>query len=314
MLLVISFVTTIHHDTYPAIDPLKADLSGKHVLITGASKGIGRATALSFAKAGASGIAILARSDLSSLVTELHAVAAKAGRPRPKVLSLTADQTDQSQVEAAAAKISAEFGRLDVLINNAGYLETWKPIAESDVQDWWKTFEVNVKGVYLMDRALIPLMLKGGDKTIIVVTSMGAHVVAPGASAYQTTKQAVIRLNNFLVAEYGEQGLLAYSVHPGGVATELAKTMPKYMYKVLQDTPELAGDTFVFLTREKRDWSVEVFHPIFIVERQILLANKIGAGFRLNDRFVSVNWDMEEFVAKKDQVVKDDLLRYRLQI
>ena len=64
----------------------------------------------------------------------------------------------------------------------------------------------------------------------------------------------VIRFNNFLVAEYGEQGLLAYAAHPGGVLTELAGNMPEYMHGRLQDTPELAGDTFVFLTREKREW------------------------------------------------------------
>ena len=253
-LQVVNFVPTLHHDTYPAIDPLKADLSGKYVLITGASKGIGRVTALSFAKAGASGIAILARSDLSSLESELYDIAEKAGRSRPKVLSLTADQTNESQVAAAAEKVTSQFGRLDILINNAGYLETWKPIASSDVADWWKTFEVNVKGVYLMDRALIPLLLKGGDKTIIVVTSMGAHVVVPAGSAYQTTKLAVIRLNNFLVAEYGEQGLLAYAVHPGGVPTELAKGMPEFMHEVLQDTPELASDMIVWLVRERREW------------------------------------------------------------
>ena len=257
MLQVFQFVPTIHHDTYPAIDPLKANLSGKYVLITGASKGIGRATALSFAKAGASGIAILARSDLSTLVAELHEAAEQAGRPRPHVLSITADQTDEAQVGVAAAMVSAQFGRLDILINNAGYLETWRPVAESSVQDWWKSFEVNVKGVYLMDRAFIPLLLHSGDKTIIVVSSFGAHAVEPTASGYQTAKQAVIRFNNFLVAEYGGQGLLAYSAHPGGVVTDLAKGMPEDMYKWLLDTPQLAGDTFVFLTQEKRDWSVD---------------------------------------------------------
>ncbi|KAL2409285.1 Short chain dehydrogenase citE [Exophiala dermatitidis] len=291
-----NFVPTVHHDTYPAIDPLKADLSRKYVLVTGASKGIGRATALSCAKAGAGGIAVLARSEsaLSSLAQELYAAAEAAGRrARPKVLCLTADTTVESQVQAAADKIAAEFnGRLDILINNAGYLEKWKPIADptSDPVDWWRSFEVNVKGVYLMDRALIPLLLKteGGDKTIISVSSIGAHAVVPGGSAYQTAKQAVLRLNNFLVAECAGQGLLAYSIHPGGVPTVLGLTMPEFMHEVLKDTPELAADTFVWLTKERRDW--------------------------LNDRYFDVTWDVDEFLAKKDDIVQKDLLRYHFRM
>ena len=189
-------------------------------------------------------------------MVELNGAAQHAGRSPPTILPLTADQTDEVQVDKAAAKVKEKFGRLDILINNAGYLETWKPVAESEVQDWWRSFEVNVKGVYLMDRAFIPLLLVGGDKTIITVSSFGAIAVEPTASGYQTAKQAQIRLNNFLVAEYGAQGLLAYSAHPGGVVTDLAKGMPEEQYKWLQDSPELAADTFVFLTQEKRDWSV----------------------------------------------------------
>ncbi|EXJ85897.1 hypothetical protein A1O1_06266 [Capronia coronata CBS 617.96] len=286
---VINFVPTIHNDTYPTIDPLNANLSGKYVLITGASKGIGRATAMSFARAGASGIAILARSDLSSLVPELHTAAEKAGRAQPKILTLAADQTNETQVQAAADKVRTEFGRLDILINNAGYLEPWKPIVESDVNEWWKAFEVNVKGVYLMDRALIPLMLEteNGDKTVITVSSRGALGARAGASAYQTSKNTVIRLNNFLSAEYADQRLLVYTVHPGSVETDLARGMPKYMYEHFYDTPELAGDMFVWLTKEKREW--------------------------LNDRFISVAWDADEFLAKKEMVLKHDLLRYQLR-
>lgn len=213
-----NFVPTLHNDTYPAVSPLQADLTGKVVVVTGASRGIGRATALSYAKAGASGIAILARSDLSSLETELVDAAKKAGRkPELKVLALSGvDTTDRVAVDKAAERAAATFGgKVDVLINNAGYLEEPKVVDKSDPDEWWKTWEVNVKGVYLMSRAFIPLLLKSELKTIVMVSSIGAHLTRPGMSAYQTSKLAVLRLDSFLMEEYGPQGLLVYGIHPG---------------------------------------------------------------------------------------------------
>jgi NAD(P)-dependent dehydrogenase (short-subunit alcohol dehydrogenase family) len=182
------------------------------VAITGASKGIGRATALSFAKAGAGGIVLLARSrsDLSRLEDEL----VREAEP-PQVLSLAVDVTDRAAVERAAATVKSRFGKVDVLINNAGYLEDWAPIADSDPEDWWKTWEVNVKGVYLVTKFFVPLLLQGALKTVVAVSSIGALVTTPGISAYQTTKAAVLRLNDCLMAEYGDKGLIAFGIHPG---------------------------------------------------------------------------------------------------
>ena len=248
------FVPTRRHDTYAQIDPLKADLSGKVVVITGASKGIGKATAISYAKAGASGIAILARSDLTSLEGELLEAAKQAGRAQPKIVRLTADITNRNEVEQAASEVAATFGQVDILINNAGTLEGFVPLAESDPDAWWWTFEVNVKGVYLTTRSFLPLVLKSQAKTVILISSIGAHLVAPGASSYQMTKLAILRLGSFLMVDYGQQGLLAYSIHPGGVPTELGLNMPKHMHAVLGDKAELAADALVFLTKERQEW------------------------------------------------------------
>ena len=211
----VNFVQTLHHDTYPTISPSHADLSGKVVVLTGASRGIGRATALSYAKAGVSGIVVLARSDLSSLKDELVAAAKDANRAEPRVLSLGVDATDRAAVAKAAEDVKSAFGRVDILINNAGYLEPAVPIENSDPEEWWRTWEVNVKGVYLMTKFFLPLLLESELKTAVAVSSIGAHLTAPGMSAYQTTKSAVLRLNDFLMAEYGEKGLIAFGIHPG---------------------------------------------------------------------------------------------------
>lgn len=217
-------------------------------------------------------------------------VAKEAGHDAPKVISIKLDVTDVSSTEEAAKTIKKEFGGLDFLFNNAGYLETFRKIGESDPEEWWKTQEVNIKGPYLVARAFIPVLLetKDGDKTIINTSSIGAHVVMSGASSYQTTKLALLRLGEFIQEEYADQGILCYGIHPGGVMTELASNMPKESHHVLCDQPQLAADTVVWLVAEKRDW--------------------------LAGRYVSVTWDMKEFLDKKDEIVKGDLLKVRMAV
>jgi NAD(P)-dependent dehydrogenase (short-subunit alcohol dehydrogenase family) len=214
-------------DTYPAIDSAKADLSGKLVFVTGASKGVGRATAISFAKAGAEGIALGARSDFTSLETELHAAAKAAGKKAPKILKIKLDVVDLQSVETAAKEIEKEFGRLDILINNAGYLSSFVPLIESDPAEWWMNWELNIKGVYLVTRALLPLMVKGGDKTIVNLASTGALNFTPGASGYKSSKNALLRFTEFICTDYAEKGVLAYCVHPGGVKSDMSLKMPE---------------------------------------------------------------------------------------
>ena len=102
----------VHNESYPGIDPTKLNLSGKAVFIAGASKGVGRDTAASYAKAGASYIAIGARSSLSDTENDVKIAAKKAGRPEPQILSLKLDITDQKSVEDAVKEIGVKFGKL----------------------------------------------------------------------------------------------------------------------------------------------------------------------------------------------------------
>ncbi|PYH81939.1 NAD(P)-binding protein [Aspergillus uvarum CBS 121591] len=276
-------------DTYPFIDPAQADLAGKSVLITGASKGIGKATAIRFAMAGCSTILLLARSDLTDVATAVHDAARQANRPPPSVHSLKADVTSEDSMRAAAATAADILGgRLDVLINNAGYLEAWRPIASSEPREWWRTWEVNIKGTYLAAHFFVPLLLRSPTKTVVNISSGGAHAMFPGASAYQTTKFALCRLTEFMDAEYAQQGVIAIALHPGAVRTELAMNMPPERQSVLTDSPALAADTLVWLARDRRDW--------------------------LAGRFVSVSWDMEELEQKKQDVLQRDLFKFRVMV
>jgi len=132
------------------------------------------------------------------------------------------------------------------------------------------------------------LLLKSQDglKQILAVSSIGAHIVMPGGSGYQTSKLAVLRFSDFINAEYPE--VLAYSIHPGGVLTELAKGMGKQYESILSDKPQLAADCMVFLTSQRRDW--------------------------LQGRYVSVTWDMQELLEKRSKIEEEDLLKVRMAV
>ncbi|KAF1844109.1 oxidoreductase-like protein [Cucurbitaria berberidis CBS 394.84] len=283
--------TSGRHDTYPYIDPTHNDLNGKYVLITGASKGLGKAAALSYARSGASGIALGARSPLEPVVEEVLAAAKSAGRPEPRIVTLSLDVTDRHSVEAAAQKISGIFdGRLDILINNAGHLSKCVSILDSDPDDWWRGWEVNVKGVYLVTRAFLPLLLKSSWKTVINISSVGAVMTLQNNSAYGSAKLASLRFTEYISQDHGEgtDGVIAIAVHPGHVRTELAMNLPEHLYALLTDSPELAGDTLAWVGRERREW--------------------------LSGRYVSANWDMEEFIEKKEEIIRGDLLKVRMAI
>jgi NAD(P)-dependent dehydrogenase (short-subunit alcohol dehydrogenase family) len=287
---VAAFCST-HQDTYPAISPLLANLSGKSVVITGASKGIGRATALSFARAGCTKFALAARSDLSSLVDDIRAAARERNDGTDAadltVLAVKADVTSEADVQNLASVVKDAFGVVDVLINNAGTTAPWVPLLESEPSAWWSDgFEVSVQGTYLCCRYLLPLVLASQTKTIINLSSLGAHLLVSGASSYQTSKFATCRLTEFLVAEYGNEGLVAVAIHPGGVATETGHRMPSHMHRFLLDTPELAADFMVWLARERREW--------------------------LRGRYLHANWDVEELEAKRQDITDNNKLKFRL--
>jgi NAD(P)-dependent dehydrogenase (short-subunit alcohol dehydrogenase family) len=278
-------------DTYAYIDTFKVNLQGRYVLITGASKGVRRATATSYAKAGASGIAIAARFSLEGAVKDVREAAAGAGRSEPRILALEVDVTNRASVEAAAAVDSKAFdGRLDILINNAGYLSTFRGILDTDPDESWRDYEVNVRGVYLVTHAFMPMLIDSSLKILIIATSIGVVATAPGNSAYATSKVAVLRLTKNINQDNGEgkEGVLAIAVHPGGVMTELASKMPEALHEHLVGTPQLSGVTLVWLGAERREW--------------------------LGGRYVSASWDMGALSEKKEEILKGDLLKMRLAL
>ncbi|KAJ0386415.1 hypothetical protein COL922a_004464 [Colletotrichum nupharicola] len=185
--------------------PPRKDCSGKAVLITGASKGLGRAIATGYAEAGASHIAVAARSDVSSTVAAVREAAKNAGRDEPTVFALEMDVSDMTSVRAAAERLTTEWRRLDILVNNAGYMAPFNLLLDTDDDEYMKAWDVNYWGTYRATKAFLPLMLKGGDKTIVNMSSVAAHFMGAGGGGYHVSKFALIRFTEFVQDEYGDQ-------------------------------------------------------------------------------------------------------------
>lgn len=276
-----------HHDTYPFITPTGTELSGKSILITGASKGIGRTTAVRCAKAGCSRIALAARSSLEGVTSEIEEETRKCGLKTPEILPLQVDVTSDESVKGAARALQASFGgKLDVLVNNAGYLPEFSTMVEADPVEWWKAWEVNVKGTFLCCHYFLPFIFKSDTKIVINLSSIGAHTLTYGGSSYQASRFANARLNEFLARDHEDENLIGISLHPGGVKTDMAANFPEKFHCTLVDEPTLPADTIVWLAKERREW--------------------------LNGRFIWANWDLEELESKKDQIVEKDLFKFRM--
>lgn len=209
----LDYISNVHNDIYPATDPTKSDLSqpGKTVLITGAGRGIGRSIALRYAEAGVSSIVLCARtvSELDEVEQSILAINSK--------ITVAKHQLDVSSA-TNVAKVASKVPAVDILVNNAGHGGPWILMGDSDPDAWWKTYEINIKGPYLMTRYFISKLPKGGQ--IINVSSIGADVVFPMASCYQTSKLALTRLSEFTQVEYPD--IICLSLHPGGVLTQLS--------------------------------------------------------------------------------------------
>ena len=190
------------------------DMSGKVVLITGASRGIGAAAARAFAGSGAK-VALLARS-----TGEIETLAAEIGA---NAIALPCDVSNYDDVCDAVAKTESAFGPLDVLIGNAGLLDPISHLATADPDAWDKTIDVNLKGVFYGMRAVIPGMIERGSGTIITISSGAAHGPVEAWSSYCSSKAGAYMLTRCADKENREHGLRILGLSPGTVATDMQR-------------------------------------------------------------------------------------------
>lgn len=193
---------------------MSIDLSGRVVAVTGASSGIGEATALACAKAGAA-VALAARR-----TERIEALAQRIVDEGGQVIAMTTDVGEEEQARAFVERAHSEFGRLDVLVNNAGVM-LLGPIENAPTEEWRRMIHANVFGVLYCTHAALPLMRAQGSGHIVNVSSVAGRVARAGSGVYNLTKFGVGAFSESLRQEGVAMGVRVTTIEPGAVATEL---------------------------------------------------------------------------------------------
>jgi len=187
---------------------------GKVVLVTGGTSGIGRETAIQFAKEGAKVVIAGRRTEEGeAVVREIKSVGGEAR-------FIQTDVTREEQVKHLVEETARHFGRLDIAFNNAG-VEQGAPITEFTEADYRKVFDINVLGVFLSQKYEIPAMVKSGGGSIINTSSILGHIAMPGAAIYNASKHAVEGITKTTALEMAGQGIRVNAVAPGAIATDM---------------------------------------------------------------------------------------------
>jgi NAD(P)-dependent dehydrogenase (short-subunit alcohol dehydrogenase family) len=189
-------------------------MTDRVVLITGASRGIGAEAARAFAGAGAR-VALLARTE--------DRIAELAGEIGAAAIAIPCDVSRYWEMQAAVDATLQAFGRIDVLVGNAGVIEPISHLAEVGPDDWGKVVDINLKGVFNGMRAVLPGMLDQGGGTILTISSGAAHGPVEGWSHYCASKAGAYMLNRSADMEYRDRGIRVMGLSPGTVATQMQR-------------------------------------------------------------------------------------------
>ena len=211
-------------------------LDDKIVLVSGASRGIGRAIALRFARAGAD-LILAARNleELQDLAAEIQAM----GR---SCLIVPTDLRDRAQIQALAGQAFEHFGRIDILVNNAG-IGFWAPVTELTLDQYDEMFDVNMRAVFLLTQTVLPQMIKRGGGHIVNIASTSSRWTYPEGTLYCASKFALLGFNEALAKELRTTGVRVTAVCPGQVNTYLGGSGPQTWEEDMlsgEDVAELA--------------------------------------------------------------------------
>ncbi|KAL9613016.1 MAG: hypothetical protein Q9167_002406 [Letrouitia subvulpina] len=283
--------TKQHQQISPSTDPSKVKLpAGFTVCIIGGSRGIGASIAHAYALAGASTIIIASRN-----ISDLNDVAAKCSslNPDASICCEKCDIASNESVSDLASLIKSRETRLDVVVVNSGYYGNLHlRVTDGDPAEFKQCLEVNTLGTYLVAHHLVPVLLQTpGARAFIAITSAAAWMTDGiiANTQYCVSKMAQMRIIEMMANQYRDEGLLAVGVHPGSVDTEMSRSAaPEAFRMFLVDSIDLCGGFLVWLTKATCELSW------------------------LSGRYVSVNWDVDELVGRKQEILSKDLLKASL--
>ncbi len=188
-------------------------LKGKTALITGGGEGIGKATALLFCKEGAKvGITGRIKEKLDQVIKEV--------KGSGEIIALPGDVSKEDHVKQKVEKFVKRFKKIDILFNNAGILEAGNVLTTS-VESWDKTIDINIKGMFLMCKHVIPHMIKNGGGSIINNSSVAGFIACPNTVAYCTSKGAVMQFTRSLALDHVKEGIRVNTICPGFIRTKM---------------------------------------------------------------------------------------------
>ena len=240
-----------------------ARFSGKSVIVTGGAHGIGRASALRFASEGASVAVVDVRAE------EAEQVAGACAQAGGRGVAYRADVSDPEQVAAIVERIATDLGGVDVLHSNAGRLTAGTAL-EVPLDEWERIFAVNVRSMFLVTRATIPLMQAAGGGAIVTTGSISGLFGEPGLTAYTASKAAVVNLTRSLAIDFATAGIRVNSVCPGWVDTgfndpqfahdrmtadDVQAAIERSVPMRRQGTPEEVAAAVVYLASPEAAWA-----------------------------------------------------------
>jgi NAD(P)-dependent dehydrogenase (short-subunit alcohol dehydrogenase family) len=279
-----------------ASEPFES-LEGQVALVTGGSRGLGRAFAQALADAGAR-VAITARS-----ADELQQAASEMNEGAGNVIALPADVTDPDAASRVAATVIEAFGSITLLVNNAGQFRAFGLLGHVDPAAWWRELEVNLRGPFLYAHAVLPHMRARGAGRIINVASGAGLSPIPNASAYGVSKTALIRLTETLAHETAATGIAVFALDPG--------TMRTPMNDYVHSAPEVAQAAPYIQEWFQKVYAEGLDRPISDAANLMLRLAR-GEADALSGSFVSVADDLDALVREQASDPHGDRHRLRL--